>query len=255
MKPLRIAVKFLDTYYNEADPELLREFVHPEFTYEGPGLFLTTADDYIESTRQDPPQDVKYKIVKSFSDESSVCLVYEFKKPGIRTTMVLLFDIENGKISRIRHVYDSVALESHEVVLASRVDELGNDDVMRLKVFTEFRSVDNKKYSPLNEATISRVPGRYEGGYLGVNNEFPGSLEEIEFRKDGTVVPGDHINRWEYLVDNVVVLHFPYDEMPDFDLEAGVEKQPHYVFVEENGQSLIISNGDGSVKSLYVRQP
>jgi len=254
MKPLKIALKFLDTFYHEDDPELLRELVHTDLSFEGPMYEFSSAEDYIESLKQVPPRDMEYRIIKSFGDDNSVCLVYEFSKPGVRTTMVQLFDIDVGKIRRIRLVFDTAALESHEVILASQVDELGNDDVLRLKVFSEFRTVDNRNYQPLNEATAGRLPGRYETGYLGVNNEPPGVWEDIEFRADGSVVPDNHINHWEYRGDNIVVLHYPYEGMPDFHLEAGVEQQPHYVFVEENGQSLIISNSDGSVKSLYERQ-
>lgn len=168
--------------------------------------------------------------------------------------MVQLFDIDGGKIRRVRLVFDTAALESHEVVLASGVDELGNDEITRMKVFSEFRTVDGRNFQPLNETTVSRLPGRYEAGYLGVNNEPPGSWEDIELNADGSVSPDNHINRWEYRSDNIIVMHYPYEAMPDFHLEAGVEQQAHYVFVEDNGQSLIISNSDGSVKSLYERQ-
>jgi len=254
MKPLKIALKFLDTFYHEDDPELLRELVHPDLSFEGPMYEFTSASDYIEALKQDPPRDMEYRIIKLFSDESSACLVYEFSKPGVKTNMVQLFDIDGGKIRRIRLVFDSAALESHEVVLASHVDELGNDEVMRLKVFSEFRTVDSRNYRPLNESTAGRLPGRYEAGYLGVNNEPPGSWEDIELKADGSVSPDNHINHWEYRGDNVVVMHYPYDAMPEFHLEAGIEQQPHYVFVEDSGQSLIICNSDGSVKSLYERQ-
>lgn len=254
MKPLKIALKYLDTFYHEDDPELLRELVHPDLSFEGPIFEFSSAEDYIESLKQDPPRDMDYRIIKSFADDKSVCLVYEFSKPGIKTNMVQLFDIDDGKIRRIRLVFDTAALESHEVVLVSQVDELGNDEVMRMKVFSEFRTVDNRTYHPLNEATAGRLPGRYEAGYLGVNNELPGSWEDIELKADGSVAPDNHISRWEYRGDNIVVMHYPYDAMPDFHLEAGVEQQPQYVFVEDNGQSLIISNSDGSVKSLFERQ-
>ena len=254
MKPLKIALKFLDTFYHEDDAELLRELLHPDLSFEGPMYEFSSAGDFIESLKQDPPRDMDYRITKSFTDDNSVCLVYDFSKTGVTTPMVQLFDIDNGKIRRIRLVFDTAALESHEVVLASQVDELGNDDIMRLKIFSEFRTVDNRTYQPLNETTVSRIPGRYEAGYLGVNNEPPGSWEDIELKTDGSVTPDTHISRWEYRGDNVIIMHYPYEAMPDFHLDAGVEQQPHYVFVEDNGQSLIISNSDASVKSLYERQ-
>lgn len=254
MKPLKIALRFMDVFYHEDDPELLRELLHGNLVFEGPLYEYSSADDYIEALSQDPPRDMDYRILKSFADDSSVCLYYEFSKPGIKTPMVHLFDIEDGKIRRIRLLFDTAALESHEVVLASQIDELGNDDVMRLKIFSEFSTVNNRQYRPLSEATVSRLPGCYESGYLGVNNEEPNSWEDIELKTDGSVTPANHISHWEYRNDNIIVMHYPYEAMPDFHLQAGIERQPHYVFVEDNGQSLIISNGDGSVKSLYERQ-
>lgn len=254
MKPLKIALKFLDAFYHEEDLVLLRELLHDDLVFEGPLYEFTSAEDYIESLRQDPPGGMDYRIVKSFSDDSSVCLYYEFTKPGIRTPMVQLFDIENGKIRRIRLVFDTAALESHEVVLASYVDEMGNDEIVRQRLFQEFATINNRHYQALDTGTLARIPGSYESGYLGVNNEEPGSWEDIELKPDGSVVPDTHICRWEYCSGNIIRMYYPYEAMPDFDLDAGIEEHAHYVFVETNGRSLVISNSDGSVKRIYERQ-
>jgi len=253
MKPLRLALKYMDLFYHEEDVELLHD-VLKDLYFEGPLYQFSSADDYIESLKQDPPSGMDYRIIKSYTDIDSVCLIYEFTRQGVSTVMAQTFDIHEGKIARIRLIFDTAALESHEVVLVSHVDELGNDDVLRQKLFDEFRQVNHRTYRPLSEMTLSRVPGHYEAGYLGINNEDPGSWEDIELKADGTVVPDSHISHWEYRGDNIIAMDYPYDAMPDFHLQAGVERQMHYVFVEDNGESLIISNSDGSVKSLYERQ-
>jgi len=254
MKPLKIALKFLDTFYHEEDPELLHELLRDDLVFEGPLYEFTSAEDYIESLRQDPPKEIEYRIIKSFSDDSSVCLYYEFIKPGIRTPMAQIFDIDNDKISRIRLVFDTAALESHEVVLASYIDEMGNDEIVRQKLFQEFSTINNRRYQPLDISTVTRIPGSYESGYLGVNNEEPGSWEDIELKMDGSVIPDTHICRWEYGSGNVIRMFYPYEAMPDFHLDAGIEEHAHYVFVEDNGRSLVVTNSDGSIKSIYERQ-
>ena len=254
MKPLRLALKYMDTFYHEEDPELLRDLLAPDLLFEGPLYQFSSAEDYIESLKQDPPSGMDYRILKSYTDIDSVCLIYEFTKHGVVTVMAQTFDITGENISRIRLIFDTAALESHEVVLVSHEDELGNDDVFRQKLFDEFRRVNNRSYHPLNEATLTRIPGTYEAGYLGIHNEDPTSWEDIELKQDGLVVPADHISHWEYRTDNIVAMDYPYDAIPDFHLQAGVERQLHYVFVEDNGDSLIITNSDGSVKSLYERQ-
>lgn len=258
MKPLKIALKFLDIFYHEENIELLRELLHYDLVFEGPLYEFTSAEDYLESLKQDPPRGMDYRILKSFADESSVCLYYEFTKsdgdhPVVRTPMAQLFDIEEGKIRRIRLVFDTAALESHEVVLVSDVDALGNDEIMRMKIFAEFKTVNNRSYQPLNEATLKRLPGKYESGYLGIHNEEPTSWDDIELKADGTVEPGNHICRWQYDSGNVITMDYPYEAMPDFHLDAGIEQHQHYVFVEDGGRSMILANGDASVKIIYER--
>lgn len=257
MKPLKIALTFLDIFYHEDNIELLRELLHYDLVFEGPMYEFTSADDYLESLKQDPPVGMDYRILKSFADDTGVCLFYEFSKNEgghvIRTPMAQWFEIEQGKIRRIRLVFDTAALESHEVVLASTVDALGNDDVMRTKIFSEFKTVNNRHYQPLSEANLARVPGQYESGYLGINNEEPTSWEDIELKQDGTVVPHNHICKWEYSTDNIITMHYPYEAMPDFHLDAGIEQHQHYVFMEDNGRSMILTNADASVKLLYER--
>lgn len=254
MKPLRLALKYMDIFYHEEDPELLRDLFSENLLFEGPLYQFSSAEDYIESLKQERPSGMDYRILKSYTDIESVCLIYEFTRQGISTVMAQTFDIRDGRISHIRLVFDTAALESHEVVLASHEDELGNDDVFRQKLFAEFRRVNSRSYRPLNEATLSRIPGVYEAGYLGINNEDPGSWEDIELKVDGSVAPGNHISHWAYRTDSIIAMDYPYDAMPEFHLQAGVERQLHYVFVEDNGESLIITNSDGSVKSLYERQ-
>ena len=44
-----------------------------------------------------------------FENENSVCLVYQFSKPGVKTRMIQTFEINDGKISKIKLVFDTKA--------------------------------------------------------------------------------------------------------------------------------------------------
>lgn len=253
MKPLRIALKYMDIFYHEENLELLHEVLDRNLIFEGPLFKFSSAEEYIDSLKQDPPKDMDYRITKSFSDKASVCLFYEFSKPGAVTTMAQMFDIESGKITRIRLVFDTVALETHEIVMASFVDEMGNDEIARMKLFSEFKTVNNHQYKSLNEETVDQLPGRYETGRLGVYNEEPNSWEDIELLEDGSIKPDSHISKWQYCSGNIIKMYYPYEAMPDFHIDAGTEENYHYVFLDNDGQSMIIVNNDGSVKSIFQR--
>lgn len=107
MKPLDLALEYMDVVFGGKDIERLSNLLADQFSFQGPFFKFDSAVDYINSLKADPPKDFGYTMISTFEDEASACLVYRFSKPGVDTPMVQLFKINNGKISKILLVFDT----------------------------------------------------------------------------------------------------------------------------------------------------
>jgi len=99
----------MEIFFSCRDIGELTHLFAPDFTFRGPFYEFDSAEDYINSLKSDPPEGCEYKIIRSFENDSSACLVYQFTKPGVSVPMAQLFEIEHGKISKILLVFDTVA--------------------------------------------------------------------------------------------------------------------------------------------------
>ena len=88
---------------------MMTELFADDLVFEGPFYRSSTAKEYMDRLREDPPADVHYVMEKAYADENSACLVYLFSKPGVETRMAQTFEIADGKIGKIKLVFDSNA--------------------------------------------------------------------------------------------------------------------------------------------------
>ena len=95
-----MAQKYMEVFFSGGDLEELSHLFANDFRFRGPSYDFDSAEDYINSLRADPPKKFQYKIIGSFEDESSACLVYQFSKPGVSTPMAQMFEVSDGKISK-----------------------------------------------------------------------------------------------------------------------------------------------------------
>jgi hypothetical protein len=51
-----------------------------------------------------------YEIIKTFEDEDSVCIIYQFYKGSVSITMAQLFEVKDNKISSIHLIFDTEAV-------------------------------------------------------------------------------------------------------------------------------------------------
>ncbi len=110
MRPLEIAENYMTAFFSGGDPEVLRDLLSDTFTFRGPLYRFDSAEEYIIALKADPPEDFEYKMIRFYEDESSACLVYQFIKPGVSTTMTQVFEVDKDKISKILLVFDSKSL-------------------------------------------------------------------------------------------------------------------------------------------------
>jgi hypothetical protein len=107
MTPLELAQKYMECVFKSGDFEGLRAILADNLQFKGPLYCFNTADDYVNSLINDPPTDFVYKIIRTYSDSSSACLIYNFSKPGVTTLMAQTFFTDNKKIKSILLVFDS----------------------------------------------------------------------------------------------------------------------------------------------------
>ncbi len=109
MKPMELALKYMEIFFSGGDIDELTHLFANDFTFRGPFYEFDSAEDYIRSLKSDPPNGFAYEMINSFENDSSACLVYQFRKPGVSVPMAQLFEIKNDKISKILLVFDTGA--------------------------------------------------------------------------------------------------------------------------------------------------
>ncbi len=112
MTPLELAEKYMNCVFKTRDFEELKTILSDDLQFGGSFYNFESADQYINSLRNDPPEDFEYEIIKRYADTSSACLVYQFSKPGVSTCMAQVFETTDGKISRILLIFDTGAFPS-----------------------------------------------------------------------------------------------------------------------------------------------
>ena len=109
MAPLDLALKYMEIFYSDTDIEALGQILAKSFTFEGPLFQFDSAEDYLDSLRGDAREGLAYDLIKSFEDESSACLIYQFSKPGISIPMAQMFEIDGDKIGKVVLIFDTRA--------------------------------------------------------------------------------------------------------------------------------------------------
>ena len=87
----------------------MRDLLADNLIFSGPFHQSASADEYVEALQADPPVDVSCNILYEFEKDDVACIIYEFIKAEIKTTMTQIFEVENAKISRIMLIFDSAA--------------------------------------------------------------------------------------------------------------------------------------------------
>jgi len=109
MNPLNLAEKYMDCFYGKAPLDSMVDLLADDLVFQGPFHTFHSAKDYLESLKADPPLDASYRIVNVYENDNSVCLIYQFSKPGVETLVVQTFEIRGDRISKITLIFDTNA--------------------------------------------------------------------------------------------------------------------------------------------------
>ena len=107
MKPIDLALKYMEVFYESGDWEFLYEILDTNLKFIGPLFKFNNARDYVESLINSPPIGCSYQILYTFESEKSVCLIYEYSKRGITTLMSQSFWMSEGKIFKIILIFNA----------------------------------------------------------------------------------------------------------------------------------------------------
>jgi hypothetical protein len=107
MSPLSLAQAYLDAVFGPATLDDLSSLLHPTLEFTGPLSAYDSAAAYIEAMKADPPEGFGYQLLHRYEDEASACIVYEFSRDEMTLLMAQTFEVEGGKIKRIRLIFDS----------------------------------------------------------------------------------------------------------------------------------------------------
>ena len=107
MRPLELANKYLEIFYSGKNIQDLSQLFTNDLKFNGPFYAFDTSEAYVNSLLSNPPKDFKYSILHSYENSASACIIYQFSKPGVTLPMTQLFEIKNGKISKILLIFDT----------------------------------------------------------------------------------------------------------------------------------------------------
>ena len=100
-------LKYLEIYFSGSDFDRLLEQFTPNLKFEGPFVNTSTAEDYISTLQGGSTAPMDYKIIKTYEDHSSVCIIYHMIKGEVEFPVLQVFEFEGNKISKIMTVFDS----------------------------------------------------------------------------------------------------------------------------------------------------
>jgi hypothetical protein len=102
-----LALRYLEIFFSGQGFDELLEMFAESLQFEGPFYSFDSAQDYVDSLKSDPPIGCEYKLLNICEDAGFVTVIYEFKKDSIQTSMSQLFEIKNGKITKILLIFDT----------------------------------------------------------------------------------------------------------------------------------------------------
>lgn len=108
-KPAELAQIYMESFFGQTPLENMEGILAENLIFEGPFHRSTSAKDYLDAIKENPPINVNYEMEEVFENENSVCFIYQFLKPGVKTRMAQTFEVYDGKIHKIKLIFDARA--------------------------------------------------------------------------------------------------------------------------------------------------
>ncbi len=112
MDAKQLASRYMHIVFENGDLDELYRILHPALQFEGPLFKFASAEEYIESLKNSPPDHFGYEMMHTFEHDTTACLIYRFTKPGVTTTMAQTFEVHHNRITHIQLIFDSSAFQT-----------------------------------------------------------------------------------------------------------------------------------------------
>ena len=106
MKALELAKKYLVIFFQTQKFDSLYDIFSENLDFEGPFFKSQKAKVYIDSLTESPWEACEYEILQEYGASNSACLIYKFRKGDKSTIMAQTFECSNGKIEKIRLIFN-----------------------------------------------------------------------------------------------------------------------------------------------------
>ncbi|WP_281559826.1 hypothetical protein [Thalassomonas sp. RHCl1] len=107
MNTIELAKKYLDVFFKTQEFDSLYEIFDEELDFKGPFLQSYSAKAYIESLKAAPWESCEYEIREEYENSNSACITYLFRKGRKCTLMSQQFWGTNGKINKVRLIFNA----------------------------------------------------------------------------------------------------------------------------------------------------
>ena len=105
--PFDLAWRYLEICYTSHNWDRLEELLATDLTFTGPFFSCTSATEYVESLRSDPPDGWSYEMIHTCSTDDCAVLIYRFAKRDVECLISQLFEVQRDKIQKITLIFDS----------------------------------------------------------------------------------------------------------------------------------------------------
>ncbi|MCG7874586.1 MAG: nuclear transport factor 2 family protein [Candidatus Thiodiazotropha lotti] len=106
-KPTELAKSYMKSFFGNEPLKNMEPLLADNLIFDGPFHKSSSAKEYLDALRKNPPIDVHYVLEEVYENQNSACLVYIFSKAGIQTRMAQIFEVEGEKICKIKLVFDA----------------------------------------------------------------------------------------------------------------------------------------------------
>ncbi len=100
-----IAMEYLRRFC-AGDVEGLEPLLAPELRFSGTFHTFHSRKEYLDTLKENPPEECGYRVVSVTENEDSVALFYEYQKPGGVLQIAQLFKMRSNRIQEVLLVFD-----------------------------------------------------------------------------------------------------------------------------------------------------
>ncbi len=105
MNNREVAMDFVKCFC-AGDVNALVPLLAADFKLNGPIFQFSSADAYLDSLKNDPPERCGYRVLSITENADSVSIYYDYEKSEQDITIAQLFKFKNQKITEIRLVFN-----------------------------------------------------------------------------------------------------------------------------------------------------